>query len=234
MKTSTMALRIAFGAFGMLAVLWLTGCESTFQARSVDKSGFLGDYSQFTPGEGDQALLRYVNPNADFKKYDKIIIDPVRTYSAPDGRLAKMDAETRQTLVNYLDATLREHLKADYVIVEKPGPDVLRLRVALTDAKGSRVVMDTISSIVPFGIAIGAVKSLATGSNLSVGEVSVEGECVDSMTNERLFAAVDSRVGRKYTGKFDKFSKWHTAKDAFDYWALRTQMRLAELRGQIE
>jgi hypothetical protein len=215
----------------VLGMVLLVGCRSTFQSGSAEPSGFLGDYTKMTPGEDGQAQLLYINRQADFQKYDKIMIDPVKCYVASNGSLTTLDKDTRQDLINYLDATIREHLKTDYTIVEKAGPDVMRLRVALTDAKGSKVVLDTISSIVPFGIAIGAVKKVATGSNLSVGRVSAECEVVDSVSNVRLIAAVDERVGRKYTGKFDKFSRWHTAKDAFDYWALRMQVRLTELRG---
>jgi hypothetical protein len=216
---------------GLLAGL-VCGCTSTYKARSVKTSGFLGDYSQLTAGEGDEALLRYVNPKADFKTYKKIMLDPVRVYAAKDSALAKLSKEDLQGLVNYLDATLRETLKADYTFVDKPGPDVMRLRVALTDAKGSRVIMDTISSVTPPGIALSAVKTVATGSSTAVGSASAECEGIDSVSNERLFAGVDARIGRKYTGKFDKFSKWHTAKDAFDYWALRLQTRLGEQRNK--
>jgi hypothetical protein len=41
---------------------------------------------------------------------------------------------------------------------------------------------------------------------------------------------VYARVGRKVTGKLDKFSKWRTPNDAFDYWAERLQLRLKEER----
>ncbi len=53
-----------------------------------------------------------------------------------------------------------------------------------------------------------------------------------SETNERLFAAVNARAGRKYTGRLDKWKKWQDAKDAFDYWAKRLKIRLTELRSR--
>jgi hypothetical protein len=108
----------------------------------------------------------------------------------------------------------------------------MRLRVAITEARGSKVVMDTISSIIPVGMALGLVKKVATGTNLSVGKASVELEIQDSQTGERLVAAVDERAGRKYTGKFDKFQKYHTVEDAFDFWAKKLKKRLKEFRTQ--
>jgi hypothetical protein len=51
-------------------------------------------------------------------------------------------------------------------------------------------------------------------------------ELVDAKSGKRLAAAVDERVG----GKLDSFSKWESAKEAFDYWAERLKLRMTELR----
>jgi hypothetical protein len=222
-----------FTTLGMaLAAGLLAGCTSTYQARKTTTTGFLGNYSQLKPGKGEEALLVYVNPKADFKKYDKIILDPVSVYATPNSSLAKLSKEDRQRLVNYLDATLREHLKADYTIVTAAGPGVMRVRVAITEAKGAMVAMDTLSTVMPIGLALSEVKSLATGSHAAVGVAGVECEGLDSVSKERLFAAVDKRVGQKVTGKLDKFDKWRTPNDAFDYWADRLQQRLKEERSK--
>lgn len=223
-----------FAALGMsLAASLLSGCTSTYQAREATKSGFLGNYSQLRPGQGDEALLVYVNPRANFKAYEKIMLDPVRIYATKDSSLAKLPREDLQRLVNYLGATLREHLKTDYAIVNQAGPGVMRLRVAITEAKGAKVVLDTISTLVPMSLAISEAKNLATGSHSAVGSAAVECEALDSANNVRLFAAVDERVGRKITGQLDKFEKWRTANDAFDYWAERLQTRLREERNKV-
>lgn len=220
-----------FGGLVLAAGL-LTGCTSTYQARKAEPSGFLGNYSQLRPGEADRALLAYVSPQANFKAYDKVLLDPVRVYATKGSALAKLPREDLQRLVNYLDATLREHLKKDYALVDEAGPGVMRLRVAITEAKGSKVVLDTVSTLMPIGLALSEVKNLATGSHSAIGSVGVECEALDGMSKARLFAAVDARVGRKITGKFDKFNKWHTTTDAFDYWAEHLQARLKEERSR--
>jgi hypothetical protein len=217
----------------LLSVALLYGCASTYQKRSVKGSGFLKDYSQLKDHGGDTAMLSYINPNAKFSTYTKIMLDPVRAYaSSKDSSMAKMDKEKQQMLLNYFDAALRENLKKSYTLVSQPGPDVLRVRVALTEARGSMVLLDTVSSVLPPGIALSAVKTIITGKHLAVGEVGAECEGLDSMTGTQLFAAVDARVGRKYTLKFDKFSKWHTAKDACDFWAEQLHERLLEKSGK--
>lgn len=207
----------------------ITGCSSTFQTRKVTTSGFLGDYSQLEKGSEDEAQLRYLNPRADFNAYTRILMDPVKFYSDKN---CKIEGEDKKRIVDYLDATIKEQLKTDYTFVNKVSPGTMRLRVAITEARGSKVVMDTISSIIPIGMALGLVKKVATGTNLSVGKASIELELQDSQTGQRLAAAVDERAGRKYTGKFDKFEKYHTVEDAFDYWAKKLKKRLKEFRTQ--
>jgi hypothetical protein len=228
MNTKTVKIMAAAIAGG----LFLCGCTSTYQKRSVSGSGFLSDYSQLKDRGGDTAMLSYVDPTADFRLYDKIMIDPIRAYAKDkDSSMAKMSKEDQQGLLNYFDATLREQLKSNYTLVSQSGPGVLRLRVAITEAKGSKVVMDTMSSVMPPAIVLGAAKKIITGSNLAVGSIGAECEGVDSLTGKRLFAAVDARAGRKYTGKFDKFSKWHAANDAMDFWAEQLRARLASERA---
>jgi hypothetical protein len=217
----------------VLSVALLSGCTSTYQARSVEGSGFLKSYSHLKDQGGDTALLSYINPSVNFKNYTKIMLDPVRGYaSSSDSQMAKMDKEKQKMLLNYFDAALRASLTNDYTLVTQPGPDVMRIRIALTEASGSRVVLDTISSIVPYALAASVIKVAITGKHLAVGEVGAECEGLDSLTGTQLFAAVDARVGRKYTLKFDKFSKWHTAKDACDFWAEQLHAKLLEKSGK--
>jgi hypothetical protein len=156
-------------------------------------------------------------------------MDPVKFYSDKN---SKLEGEDKQRIVDYLHASITEQLKTDYPFVNEVSPGTMRLRVAITEAKGSKVVLDTISSIMPPGIALGLVKKVATGTNLSVGKAAIEMELQDPQTGERLAAAVDERAGRKYTGKFDKFDKYHTVEDAFDLWAKKLKKRLEELRAQ--
>jgi hypothetical protein len=223
--------KVVFTGTAVLVVFLfiITGCSSTFQTRKVETSGFLSNYPQLKKGIGDEAQLIYINPQADFNAYTRILMDPVKFYSDEN---SKLEGEDKKRIVDYLHATILEQLKYDYTFVNKPSEGTMRLRVAITEARGSKVVMDTISSIIPIGMALGLVKKVATGTNLSVGKASVELEILDSQTGERLVAAVDERAGRKYTGKFDKFQKYHTVEAAFDFWAKKLKKRLAEFRTQ--
>ena len=63
------------------AMLMLAGCGSSRPVRDVQPQGFLGDYSQLTRGGEGEAALRYVNPDADWASYDKVIVEPVTVWA---------------------------------------------------------------------------------------------------------------------------------------------------------
>jgi hypothetical protein len=217
----------------LLAVVFLSvGACATYQAGSTKTSGFLGDYSQLKEGKDGQALLVYIDPKADFKSYSRVLMDPVKLYASQANSMSNVSKEDRQKLVNYADAAIREKLAKDYAFVQTPGPGVMRLRIALTEAEDANVTMDTISTVLPVGLAVSGLQALATGSCSFVGSAGVEAELLDSQSDKRLMAAVDRRVGGKVTGQGDKFDEWRTVKSAIDYWAERLQKRLAEERAK--
>ena len=218
--------RLVLGVMSLAALL--CACSTTYEARSVKPSGFLGDYSQLKKMEKDNPALLYVNEGVVRGKYGKIMIDPIQMYGPTNGALAKLSKDDQQRLVNYLDASLRIYLASNYTFVTQPGPGVMRLRMAITEAKGANVPFDIVSSVVPIGLAVSFLKQMATGAHTAVGQAGLECEGLDSESGQRLFAFVDARVGRKITGRFDKFKKWRTVQDAFDFWARQISVRLAQ------
>lgn len=215
------------------AALLVAGCSTTYQTRGdAQPSAFLSNPSQLREGTGDEPKLVYLNPKANFSKYTKIHLEPVVLIAenSKSSAFSAMSKEDQQAIVNYVDAKIREKLVANYAFVTSAGSDTMKLRVAITEAKGSTVVLDTLSSIMPPAIALNALKTVATGTGTAVGKAGVEAELLDSTTGERLMAAVDERAGRKYTLRFDKFSRYHAVESAFDHWAERLNERLAEMR----
>jgi hypothetical protein len=66
---------------------------------------------------------------------------------------------------------------------------------------------------------VATLGGLAADSAALVGAASAEAELLDSMTNERLAAAVDAVAGTK--GVLRAFSKWADVQKACDNWAER-------------
>ena len=104
----------------------------------------------------------------------------------------------------------------------------MRLRAALTEAKGARVAGNAVTKVVPQFRLLTSAGGLATDTAVFVGKAAVEGELTDAMTGRRLAAWVDERVGTKALR--GGFKEWSDVKRASEYWAERLRERLAELR----
>jgi hypothetical protein len=217
-------------AFATLFMISVAACAVTEQDKSatVDKttaSSFLKDDGQLRPGKKDQALLVYFNPNADWRKYDKVMIDPVTVGLGPEHEVSEQD---QVMLSSYYHNKMEEDLATRFTIVKQPGPDVMRVRAALTDATTATPVLRTIGVVIPQARILSAGKNLATGTYAFVGSAQSEGEVLDSMTGERLAAAVDRRSGGisvKNAGVWE----WGDAEHAMDYWAQRMALTLGDL-----
>jgi len=204
---------VATVAAATIAVALASSCTSTSQLRNTEVTGFLGDYSKL----------------ANWMAYSRVIIEPITVYSVPGNPLAELPREQLIALASYLHATLSEELGKSYQIVGEPGSGVMRLRVALTEAGAGRPVMGVASSLTPPGLALSALKKVATGKATGTGSARVEMELLDAQTGERLGAAVDGQTGDK-VDFFGSFSKWDDAQDAFDHWAAQMRTRLLDLR----
>lgn len=213
----------------LILMVSLSGCASTQQARSVEQSGFLEDYSILKEGKSDETLLVYKNPQADWKKYQKIILDPVTVWVGKDSQLSDVSAEDRQRMADLFWVKLHEALKTDYEIVQSPGPDVLRIQAAITEAETSNPVLDTVSSIVPQLRVLTGVKGVATGVSGFTGSASVEMKITDSSDKTLLAAAVDRRGGTKNLSGLT--NSWNDVEESFRYWAEKVRWRACLLRG---
>lgn len=213
--------------FGMLmAGTLLLGACAAGGMKSVEQSGFLRDYSQMTPGGEDRAALSYVKPGVDFRPYTKLMFDRVVVALDETAASREVDPAVLKEMTDYYQNALFEAVKGGYEIVDKAGPDVLWVRVAITDVAPSRPVANTASLLSPTGIATSVLVKAASDNNLGTGEAATEMEVLDSVSKERLAAAVDRRQG----GKAAFRGKWEDTKQAFDFWAKRFRQRLDEMR----
>ena len=217
----------AFALFVFVALL-LGGCAASYQARGMEvKDTMLVNPAILTPGTGDQALYRYQKPDIKGRRYTKILVDPVLL-----GKSAELDAEmleNYQKLANNAFVYLVEELRNDFQIVKSPEPETLRIQMAILDADPSSKVRNVMSSVIPIGIGISAIKGASTGKQTGVGEITAEFKITDAMTGELLGAAIDRRVGGKDVGGM--FDSWYNADAALKYWAKRARFVLCTERG---
>jgi hypothetical protein len=196
--------------------LILGGCAQTKQARSVEESGYLGSdiYQKLQDGKEGQALKVYRNEQVDIASYRNVIIDNV--YIQKPDNASPEDIALLQTLANNFHAYLTQELKKQYTVVPVPDPSTIRFQAGLFNPEKKNVVMNTISSIVPIGAAVSVIKDASVGKPLNTGAISVEMKITDATTGQLIAAAVDKRVGQKYSGDF---KSWGDADAAMEYWA---------------
>jgi hypothetical protein len=222
-------------------LIGIGGCAATQEAKSVEKSGFLGDYSRLKEGERsavsggsaeNTALLVYKNPAAQWRKYKKIQLDPVTIWmSQKDSQLKEVSVEDRQRLAALLWSKLDEQLRKDYEMTSQAGPDVLRIQVAITEAGASNAVLDTVTSVIPQTRMLSGMKSLATGVSAFTGSASAEMKVTDSAEGTILLEAVDRRGGTKSLSGVT--NSWNDVEEAYRYWAEKARYRLCQWRGAM-
>jgi len=220
--------KILLPAAALVAVIFLTCCASK---NSIEPTGFLSDYSKLEPGKGDQVLRRWVDPDVDFSKYKKVMIDKVIFYFKDEKRQLGIKPDELKALASTFEKDLLDALKGAYPVVTEPGPDVLRIRIAITDVQAGNPVLGPASAVLPLGVAANALSNVTTGESLSVGEASIEAEFIDSQTGKVVAAMMDRRVGSTYsTGTVG--GKWGHAKEAFQDWAKRLRQWLDKMHGK--
>ena len=102
-------------------------------APVVEPSGFLGDYSGFGPHPNGTNAPYYRKPGLDLARYGRVIVDPVEVALAPEAAGGPVDPAELTALAEYMHGALLIALRDAYPVVEEPAPDVLRLRVGITD-----------------------------------------------------------------------------------------------------
>lgn len=189
---------------------------------------FLGQYySLLKPGPEGGAKLRWIKPGVDLRKYNKVMLDSVVFYLAKDSDYKGIDPEVMKDLADKFNKNMVDALKDKYQLVSEPGPDVVRLRFAITNLEQSNPVLSGVSSVIPIGLGISVIKKGATGAWAGSGATGLAVMALDSTTNDVIVAGVDERAA----GFSERFSKWGSAEEAFKFWAERLRKFMDETRG---
>jgi len=204
---------------------------SGWAEEKIPQSGFLSDYSKLTQDDPlEEADWFYLNKSANFKGYDKIILEHVTFFLAEDAKYKGIQADEMSDLAETTHQALRQALSDVYTFTDEPGPGVMVIRVAITDLVPNKV-SGAVTTIIPVGLVLSGVKKVTTGTHIGMGGVSFEAEALDSQTKEVLVAAVNSATGKKY--KISKsFTKWGQAKEILKHYARVIRKRLDGLSGR--
>lgn len=189
-----------------LLILFLVsafGCATTHPPAS----GFLGSDITLVPDPADSSRSFWEKPEVNWRRYTKLMIDPVVVYLHPQSRNREIHVDELKKLTDTLRNTVVKTVGPAYPIVDQPGPDVMRIRAAITDIKPASPLMNVVSMA-------------ALMIPVDMGEASIEAEFLDSLSNERLAAVTDRKVATPIDLKIHKgFTRWGHVEEAFNAWA---------------
>ncbi|MFM8331527.1 MAG: DUF3313 domain-containing protein [Candidatus Methylumidiphilus sp.] len=223
--------QLSFQIIIMLFALSLSGCGAK-ESRRMEQSGFLGDYSQMKEGTNNEALFVEVNPKADCRNYPKVIIDEATLWAkTDDSPLSKLDPKDQKMLVTLGWGTVYDGMqKAGFEIVDTPGPGVMRVRGAITEAVKARVLVANAMALAPYVWEATTLWGMGTGKWPFLGELAGEMEVVDSQSGERLFAAMSKVVGT-LGSTLNPTARWGDVHDGFDRWRENIAKRMTSCRA---
>lgn len=207
--------------------------------------GFLSDYSKLKPEGDDSRAYAFVPVHDGDSKYNKVMIDRIKIFFADDADYKGIDPTDLKALADYFHDAITKSLGDAYPVVTEPGPDVIRLRIAVTNVTPNKPEASVVTLAVPFlwvADAGSGVASGNTGSSAFVGKASVEGEALDSVTSEQVAAYVGTEIPKKYNwtegvvqgvGDYTKaYSTWAYTKQAMDMWAKYVREKMDEVHGK--
>lgn len=220
-------IRLTYPLLG-LGLLTLSACSVTEKAR-IDQAnincGLLGSDcgNRLIVGSKDQIGWRYVNPAVKWTGYKQVLLSPVTFWGADSTKVSAVD---QQTLVNYFNQQLQEQLGKQFKLVQQPGPGVMKIEVAMTDAEAATPGLRTITMIVPQAHMLSNLKYLATGTFPFVGGAQAELRISDSVTGQVLIEGVDKRIGGGAAQNGLQW-QWGDAEHAINDWSEMLTTRLS-------
>ncbi len=195
----------------------------------TQESGFLGEtYAKLQPDRENTDWLIYFKSPDVLRTSNTFMLDPVKVFLVPEAQQRDIDPADLAKLADYFAKAMREELQAGhYNVVTEPGPGVMVLRFAITNVAPNGGKTNAVVS----GAEAAATHAVAPGAGilaprLKVGRVSIEGEMVDSASEQVEMAFMTSKSGRRFFSGLKAFQKWGDIDAAFRSWAKNFRQRL--------
>lgn len=185
-----------------------TGCHLVYvitRSAPAPDTAFLPDPGRMQTQPAEAAFQkRWIAPHVNWARYRKVIVAPVnidymlrqnwwdrQSYAEKFG----FYHDDCRRIAAYMQKVFRDDLIANqehrYLVTEVPGPDTLRLELAIVELVPTKAVLNGVEKTV--GLALPMVISTAMSplSNLNEGSIAMEGKVVDSQTGQVLAMFAD-------------------------------------------
>jgi len=210
-----------------LLVLLGQGCAHRHPAPPAQMSGFLDDYALLREGGSNELSLVYRDPNATWHAYHELLLEPVTLWRSGHKSLEPVPREDLLRLVTDFQGAVGACLREGFHIVDQAGPGVMRIRLAITDARASDPVIDVLTAPRGTGRRHRAGDgALDPETRRFLEGAVIEGEIRDAQTNALLAEGVDRRRRGAPVSR-----TWADVDRAFAFWADRMCSRLEARTG---
>jgi len=200
----------------LIIVLTLVFSSQTWgtEQPNILESGFISGSPAMTPMPEMTGVWYWNEPGVKFHEYNKLLLDNVEIFIAPDSKYKGFDADQMKILADSMRAVMIHAMEPDYPVVTRPGPGVLVARLAITNVYLGKPPL-RLRHYTPIGLVVGGVKKLAgVQKNFSIKNASVEAELFDGQSGKRVAVRIDTRPIRSLdedpqsTGEIDDFEEW--------------------------
>jgi Protein of unknown function (DUF3313) len=204
-----------------LLVLVAGGCVHRHAAPPAEMSGCLDDYALLGEGGPDDQALVYRAPDANWAAYDKVLLEPVTLWRSGRKSLEPVPKEDLLRLVSDFQSAVRTGLGEGFRVVDQAGPGVMRIRLAITDARASDPVLDILTARRGTGRPHPAGDGpLHPETRRFLVSARIEGEIRDAQTNALLAERVD-----RHRRDAPALETWAEVDRMFAHWAERACAR---------
>ena len=207
----------------------LAGCAGGGSQREspARHSGFLSDYYKLRPVEGVSGTYRYIDSSTNFRSYTKLMIDPVQIVMTPNPEYKGMQPDAMKRMTDAFRMEFVGAVASGYQVVNQPGPDVLRIRLAITGVQPASPALG-VTDFIPIKAVFNVARD-AAGAAPHVAEMSAELEVLDP--NGRVVAsAVTTRKSDKNLSQGERIT-WADMQAVAASWAKGLRQNLDRLRG---
>jgi len=200
----------------LIIVLTLVFSSQTWgtEQPNILESGFISGSPAMTPMPEMTGVWYWNEPGVKFHEYNKLLLDNVEIFIAPDSKYKGFDADQMKILADSMRAVMIHAMEPDYPVVTRPGPGDMVARLAITNVYLGKPPF-RLREYTPIGLVIGGVKTLAgVPKNFSIKNASVEAELFDGQSGKRVAVRIDTRPIRSLdedpqsTGEIDDFEEW--------------------------
>lgn len=208
------------------AVIALAGCAGG-GSTDMHQSGFLSDYSKLSAVEGTSGTYRYIDRSVNLRPYTKVLVEPAQVILVPGSDASQVSPDAMKRLGEAVRMEFVGALLSGYQVVNQPGPDVIRVRLAVTGIQPVKPDLGA-TDFIPIKAVFNVARD-ASGYAPQVAELSAEVEVLDP-AGRVVGQAVSTRKADKTLPQGEKIT-WKDLQAIVAVWGKSFRQNLDMLRG---